>query len=192
MLRPDMEIPLHLHLAPRRHPVRLRGRRQQQRQLKSREYLGRPLPGGHVDPHPGPDPAPVIGTPLRIGDIQELLPGEEAALGELHPGLDPALVLRRPHPGGVHSQAAGLRVLQPLPVPPRLQPVRAVHHRLEVIGDDHLEYAAEERPRRLAARRSPPPYVWRDVKKDYSKYRENTAVNTSAWPTSGTGPHSRR
>jgi hypothetical protein len=50
---------------------------------------------------------------LPIGDARELLAGEEAALHELHPGLDPPFVLRRADPGGVGDQAAGLHVLQP-------------------------------------------------------------------------------
>ena len=78
-------------------------------------------------------------------------PGEEAALGELHAVFDPALILRGADPGRVHDQAAGLRVLQPFPVPPRLQPVRLVHHRLEVVRHQDLEHAAEKRPGRLAA-----------------------------------------
>ena len=70
---------------------------------------------------------------LRIGDARELLPGEEAALGELHPGLHPPLILRRANPGRVGGQAPGLHVLQPLPVPSRVQPVRLIHHRLQVV-----------------------------------------------------------
>ncbi len=105
-----------------------------------------------MHPHPGPLPGPVIGPPLRVADVQERLPGEEAALRELHPGLDPPLVLRGADPRGIDSDAAGLRVLQPLPVPPRLQPVRRVHHRLHVVRDEQREHASEEPPGRLAAR----------------------------------------
>jgi hypothetical protein len=70
---------------------------------------------------------------LRVGDAGEVLPGEEAALGELHAVFDPALILGRADPSWVHDQAAGLRVLQPFPVPPRLQPVGLVDYRLKVV-----------------------------------------------------------
>jgi len=131
--RPDVEVPLDLHVAPVRDPVALRRRRQQQGPLPVREHHGGLLPGGAVDPQPGPDPAPVIGPPLRVVDVQELLPGEEAPLREFHAGLDASLVLGRPDPRRVHDDPARLRVLQPLPVPPGLQPVGLVHHRLQVV-----------------------------------------------------------
>ena len=67
VLRPDMEIALHLGLAPRRHPVRLLGRGQQRRRLHLREHLRGPLAGGAVHPHPRPHPAPVLGAALRVG-----------------------------------------------------------------------------------------------------------------------------
>jgi hypothetical protein len=105
-----------------------------------------------VDAHPGPDPGPVIGPPLRVIEVQELLPGEEAPLSEEHAGLDPALVLRGADPRRVRGDPAGLGVLQPLPVPPRLQPVRPVDHGLQVVGDEDGEDPAEELPGRLAAR----------------------------------------
>lgn len=89
------------------------------------------LPLWPSHPHLGPPPAPVVGLPLRVADVQERLPGEEAPLGELHPRLDPPLVLRRADPRRVDRDAAGLRVLQPLPVPPRLQPVRRVRVRAD-------------------------------------------------------------
>jgi hypothetical protein len=132
-LRADVEVPLDLRLAPGRHPVGLVRDRHQQRQLVLRERLRRPQAGRAVHPHPGPGPGPVVSPPLPVADVQELLAGEEAALRELHPGLDPALVLRGADPRGIDGDAAGLRVLQPLPVPPRLQPVRGVDDGLESI-----------------------------------------------------------
>ena len=139
-----MEVALHLGLAPRRHPVRLGGRGQQRRRLQLREHLRGTAAGGAVHPHPRPVPAPVLRPVLRVGDAGELLPGEEADLHELHAVFDPPLILRGADPGRVADQAAGLRVLQPLPIPPRLQPAGLVHHRLEVAGDEHLEHAAKK------------------------------------------------
>ena len=144
-----MEIALHLGLAPRRHPVRLLRGGQQRRRLHLGEHLRGPLPGGAVHPHPRPHPAPVLRAALRILDAVEVLPGEETALGEFHAVFHPPLILRRPDPGRIHDQAAGLRVLQPLPVPPRLQPVCLIHHRLEVVRHEHREHAAKKAPCRL-------------------------------------------
>jgi hypothetical protein len=50
---------------------------QQQRQLPFREHHVRLLPGRPVHPHPGPHPAPVISTALRVGDVQELSPAKK-------------------------------------------------------------------------------------------------------------------
>jgi hypothetical protein len=54
-----------------------------------------------------------------------------------------------PDPGRVDDEAAGLGVLPESVVEPGLERVGPVHDRLEIIGDDHREHAAVERPRRV-------------------------------------------
>ena len=129
-----MEIALHLGLAPRRHPVRL---------LRARAAAPAP-PAARTPPQAAagwcraPASRPGCGTSPPPGAAHRRCPANCSPAKKLTwtnftPVFDPPLVLRGADPGRVHDQAAGLRVLQPLPVPPRLQPVRLVHHRLEVV-----------------------------------------------------------
>ena len=53
-------------------------------------------------------------------------------------------------PGRVHHEPSGLCVLDEGLVQPGLERVRVVDDRLGVVGDQHPEHPAEERPRRLA------------------------------------------
>ncbi len=93
------------------------------------EHLGRALLGGAVHPKPGPLPTPGLGPALGVSEIDEALAGEERAPHELHLALDTGLVLRRPHPGGVDEEPAGLRVLDEGLVQPGLERIRAIDDR---------------------------------------------------------------
>src|SRR5260370_741983 len=64
----------------------------------------------------------------------------------------PPLAMRGADPGRIGVKTPGLGVLQPGPVPHRVHRIRPGHDRLQVIRDDDLENAAEERPRLLTAR----------------------------------------
>ena len=55
---------------------------------------------------PGPFPAPHLGPPLGVGEIDERLPGEERVAHERHGPLHPWLVLRATHPGRIDVEAA--------------------------------------------------------------------------------------
>ena len=64
-----------------------------------------------MHPQPGPLAAPLLGPALRVGEIDEVLAGEERAADELHLALHPRLVLRGTNPRRVDLEPAGLRVL---------------------------------------------------------------------------------
>ena len=104
-----------------------------------------------MDAHPGPLTAPRLSPPLRVGEIDEGLAGEEALAHERHHPLHPGLVLRGAHPGRVDHEPAGLRVLDERLVQARLERVGPLDDRLHVVGDHRGEHAAEEHPRRFAA-----------------------------------------
>jgi hypothetical protein len=104
-----------------------------------------------VDAHPGPLPTPPLGATLRVGEVDELLPGEEAAAHVGHRPLHAGLVLRRADPGRVDHEPAGLGVLHERVGQPRRHAVGLGHDRGEVVGDQHGEHPAEERPGRLTA-----------------------------------------
>jgi len=105
-----------------------------------------------VHPHPGPLPAPLLGAPVGVGEVDEGLPGEQRPPHERHRPLDPRLVLRAAHPRRVDREAARLGVLHERLVQPRLGRVGALHDGFEVVGDHRGEHPAVERPRRLEPR----------------------------------------
>ena len=103
-----------------------------------------------MDPHPGLDPAPHVGAALRIGEVGELLPGEERITHVGHGPLDTGLVLWASHPGRIDHEPAGLGVLDERDVEPWSRRIGPVNDRLHVVGHEHLEDAAVELPRGLA------------------------------------------
>ena len=148
----DLDVVVAVHLDPGedRLVVGL-GHRQQTAGLELGEQLGRPPRGGAVDPHPGPLPAPRLGPGLGVGQVGEGLPGPEVAADVLHRPFHPRLVLRGADPGRVGAEPDMLGVVQPARRQPRVDRIGLGDHGLQVVGDQHLERAAEERPRRLAA-----------------------------------------
>ena len=102
-----------------------------------------------MDPQPGPFPAPRLGPPLGVGEIDERLTGEERVPHERHGPLHPWLVLRATHPGRIDVEAAGLGVLDERLVQPGRQRVGVVDDGRQVVGDHRGEHATEERPRRF-------------------------------------------
>jgi hypothetical protein len=74
-----------------------------------------------MHPQAGPLPAPRLGSMLGVGEVDEVLAGEERTAHELHQSLHPRLVLRGPHPRRVDHEPSGLRVLDEGLVEMRLQ-----------------------------------------------------------------------
>jgi len=94
----------------------------------------------------GGDPAPLLGLALPVGQVDEVLPGEEVPpnIGDL--ALDAWLVSRRALPGRVDLEASGLGVLEERVSETRLGGVGYHHDGRHVVGDDHREDTTEERP----------------------------------------------
>ena len=145
----DVMIPVHLRRHVDRHVVALRRCRQQPGLLLDGEHLDRSALGGAMDPQPGPFPAPPLGPPLGVGEIDERLPGEERVAHERHGPLHPWLVLRATHPGRIDLEPAALGVLDERLVQPWRQRIGVVDDGRQVVGDHRGEHAAEERPRRF-------------------------------------------
>jgi hypothetical protein len=74
-----------------------------------------------MDAPAGPHPAPLLGSALGVGEINEGLPGEERAPHEGHLALDSGFVLGRAHPGRIDEEPAGLGVLDEGLVETRLE-----------------------------------------------------------------------
>jgi hypothetical protein len=87
----DVMVTMHLRDRPSRGVVHLGRCREQQVRFLEREHLGRAGTDGAVDPHAGLDPTPVERTSLRVGEVGELLAGEERVAhvgdGPLHAWL---------------------------------------------------------------------------------------------------------
>jgi hypothetical protein len=87
----DVMVTMHLRDRPSRGVVHLGRCREQQVRFLEREHLGRAGADGAVDPHAGLDPTPVERTSLRVGQVGELLAGEERVAhvgdGPLHAWL---------------------------------------------------------------------------------------------------------
>ena len=86
-----------------------------------------------------------------VGQVDELLSGEEVVLHVVDDPFDPWLVGRGGHPGGVDDEAAGLGVLHEGVVDPRRGVLGRDDDRLHVVGDDDGEDAAEVAPGGLEA-----------------------------------------
>jgi hypothetical protein len=104
-----------------------------------------------MHPQAGASPAPLHGAALSVGEIDELLAGEERVQDERDGSLHPGLVLGVAHPGRVDVEPPRLGVLDKGLVQPRIDRVGAVHDRRQVVRDDSAEDPTEERPRRLGA-----------------------------------------
>jgi hypothetical protein len=143
---------MHFDLRPPGHLVPFRRRGQQRALLSFREHLRGPLPGRAVDPLPRPLRAPDQPPRPGVGQVGELLPGEEADLHEIHPGLHPPLVLRGTDPGRISAEPPRLGVLQPAAVPHRVHRISPGHDRFQVIRDEDPENTPEKYPRLLTAR----------------------------------------
>ena len=131
--------------------VGLGGSGKEQRRLLQAERLRRPALGGPVNSQPGCGRAPCRRPALGVGQVGEVLAGEERAPDVLDLTLDPRLVLRRAHPGRVDHEAPGLGVLQEGVVEAGGDGIRGDDDGRQVVGDDHGEHPAEEGPRRLEA-----------------------------------------
>ncbi len=128
----------------RERPVRGRA---QQLDFLGGEHLGGASPGAAVDPGAGHLGAPALGAGPTVGQVEELLAGEEVPAHVLHGALDAGLVLRVPDPCRVDDEAPGLGVLAERVVEPGIGRIGLVHHRFEVVGDGDGEHTAEKRPR---------------------------------------------
>ena len=115
------------------------------------EQLGRTALGRAVDPHARPDAAPGLSPALGVGQVDELLAGEERVAHEGHDALDPGLVGGLSHPGRVDEEATVLGVLDEGLVEAGLEVVGLIDDARHVVGDDDLEDPAEEGPGRLEA-----------------------------------------
>jgi len=139
-----------LRLAPQRHVVRFRRRRQELRLLLGVEVFERHALRARVTAHAVLGEAPVTGVRARLLDVVDVLAAEAVVAHRLHCALDSRLVLRTPHTCRVDDEAALLRVFEKRRVDERRQRVRRLHDRLRVVGDQRLEDAAEELPCSLA------------------------------------------
>jgi hypothetical protein len=143
----DMAVPGDLRGGEHRDRERRVRCRPEQRRLLLSEHLGRASPGAAMDAHAGDLRAPVFGAGAAVGQVEEVLAGEEVPAHVLHRALDAGLVLRVANPSGVDHEASRLGVLAERVVEPRVERVGLVHDRLEVVGNDHREHPTEERPR---------------------------------------------
>ncbi len=109
----DVMVAVHLRGDIDRDVVTIGRRREQHRPLHRGEHLGWPVLGAAVHPQPGDLPAPEHCPGPRVGQVDEILTGEEVPAHVLHRPFHPRLVLRRPDPGRVGEEPAGLRVLRP-------------------------------------------------------------------------------
>jgi len=104
-----------------------------------------------VDTLPGLVCTPRLRAGLGVGQVGEVLAGEEVAPHVLDHAFDPRFVARVGHPGRVGEKSASLRVLRPSHAELRIGRIGLGHNRCHVVGDQHLEHTAEESPGRLAA-----------------------------------------
>ena len=145
----DVMVPVHLRRHVDRKVIGRSRCRQQPRRLLDSEHLSRSALRRPMDALPGPFPAPQLGPPLRVGEIDERLPGEERGAHERHGSLHTWLVLRATHPGRVNPEPASLGVLDERLVQPRRQRIGIVDDGGQIVRDHRGEDAAEERPRRF-------------------------------------------
>jgi hypothetical protein len=103
-----------------------------------------------VDALPGGLVAPFLRPGLGLGQVNELLAGEEVPADILDTALDSGLVLGVPDPGGIGGKPAVLGIIQPTDGEPRVHRVGVGHDRRGVIRHQHPEHATEKPPRRLA------------------------------------------
>ena len=129
----DVPIPGDLGAAVDRDLERLDRGGQQQRGLLVSEDLGRAGPGGAMNPDPGDLSAPPLGAGPAISQVEELFTGEEIRPHIGHRPLDPRLVLRVAHPGGINDEASGLGILSEHVVEPGLGVIGLIDDRLEVV-----------------------------------------------------------
>ena len=121
---------MHLDAGEDRHVVGL-GRREQHAGLALGEHLSWACLDTAVNAQPSALSAPPLRPGLGIGQVHELLTGEEVPANILDTALDSGLVLGVPNPGGVGGKPAVLGIIQPTGGEAR------VHHRLAsaTIGD---------------------------------------------------------
>ena len=92
----DLDVMVAMHLRGRvdRDVVEPGRCRPQPRLFLGSEHLGWSLLGGAMHPQSCPLAAPRLGPTLRVGEVDEVLTGEERAAHELHLPFHPRLVLR--------------------------------------------------------------------------------------------------
>lgn len=142
---------MHLRLRPDRGVVGLAGKGEQQRCLLGAEDLCRPKLRRAVDPHAGGLPAPALGPPALVGEIDEGLAGEEALAYVGNSSFYTWLVSRSPDPSRVDDEAPGLGVLEERVVEPRCHLVGLHDNLAHVVGDRDREDTTEEEPGRPEA-----------------------------------------
>jgi hypothetical protein len=91
----DVMVAVNLGCRVDRHVVGRRGRRPEPGLLLDAENLRRAGLDGAVHPHPSPLSAPRLDPALGVGEIDEVLAGEEALTHERHHPLHPRLGPRR-------------------------------------------------------------------------------------------------
>lgn len=147
----DVVIPVHLRPPIHGQVIRSGRRGQQQRRLLEREHLRGARLDGAVDAHPRHLGTPALSVPLRVGEVAEGLAGPEAPAHVGHGALDPRLVGRGGHPGGVDHEPARLGVLDERVGQPRRDRVRLGHDGPEVVGDSPRGRRRRRTPGGLAA-----------------------------------------
>jgi hypothetical protein len=147
----DVMIPMDLGDRPGRQVIACVRGRSQHRGLQHGEHLSGTCLDRAVDPHPRPHPGPGLGLPLRLAETGELLAGLKRAAHERHHALHARPVGGLSHPGRIDEEPARLGVLQERGVDPRIERIRLIEDRLQIVGDDHSEDAVQEGPGRLAA-----------------------------------------
>jgi hypothetical protein len=116
----DVIVAGHLDLGVHRHRVPSRRGGQQRRGLPLGEHHRRLGARGAVDAQTGLLRAPPHSVVLGIGQIGEVLAGEEVVAHVLDHPLDAGFVLRVRDPGRVGTESAGLCVFQPADGEPRV------------------------------------------------------------------------
>jgi hypothetical protein len=139
-----------LGIAPDRHVVGHGGRRQQRYVLLGLKVLARQTLRAAVPLHSVLVEAPAAGARTRVVDRAKSLAPEAVVAHRWHGPLDPRLVLRVAHAGGVDHEAARLRVLEETVGDPRRDRIGLRDDRLGVVGDHHAEHAPEEFPGSVA------------------------------------------
>ena len=142
----DVVVPVHLGRGVDGQVIDRRGRRKETWCFLDGEQFGGPALGGAVDAQPGPFPTPPLGSALGVGQIDERLPGEHGVPGEGHHPFHSGLVLGMADPGRIDQEPSGLGVLHEGLIEARLGGVGLLDHGGHVVGDDHGEDTAEERP----------------------------------------------